>query len=362
MNIINFDEYTFWYINREIVGFYLGLNEEINPESNNIVTTYEEYLNSNPSGWYKLSEGQINFKKDNPGANIKEVINMELTPVPVPTPEELLESAKREKKNQIATYDYKHYLLDGKNVWVEDRIAIKDACSRKNEVELSGKLYPSSVVEYVIDDMGNYNDRCLGVASSLTDGVEACTTVEEVEGVDINVFPDPIDTTEDEVNANIELINKNSVEVQAVSFSRMMINMPTMATYISPNDALSVQSLYPIWGEQYAELGKVVSVGFRFNYRSSEDEDYVLYEVIQEHALSENWKPDTGTESLYKVVQEEHAGTLEDPISWKWNMELEEGIYYTDKGVLYKCIRSSGQGMNFDLVDLIDGGYVEEVS
>ena len=72
-------------------------------------------------------------------------------------------------------------------------------------------------------------------------------------------------------------------------------------------------------------------------------------------------KPGTGTESLYKVVQIEHSGTLDDPIPWVHNMVLEEGKYYTDKEVLYLCIRDSGIGMAFDLENLVSGGYVQVV-
>lgn len=361
MNTINFDEYTFWYINREVAGFYVGLNEELDPESNIIVDTYEKYINDDPSPWFKLSEGQIDFKKNNPNASIKEVIDMKLTPIPEPTPEEVLRQAKVDKVNEIDKYGFKQYYIDGNNVWTENRIYIKDACGRKEQVELYGVTYPSAVMEYIMDDMSSYNDICEDRVHLLTNQVKNSETVEEVEAIEVNGFPKIINTTQDVIAAKVEAKNSGSIETQAVSFSRMMINTPTMAAYISPNDALSVQQLYPIWGEQYAELGKIVSIGFRFNYRPSKDVEYTLYEVIQEHALSENWKPDTGTESLYKVVQEEHAGTLEDPIPWKLNMVLENGLYYTDKGVLYKCIRDSGQGMSFDLADLVSGGYVEVV-
>ena len=362
MNTINFDEYTFWYINREVTGFYVGLNEELDPESNVIVDTYEKYINDDPSPWIKLSEGQIDFKKNNPNASIKEVIDMQLTPIPEPTPEELLRQAKVDKVNEIQKYGFRQYFLDDKNIWTENRIYIKDACSRKGQVELYGVTYPSAVMEYVMDDMSNYNDVCEDRVHLLTNQANNSETVEEVEAIQVNGFPEVINTTQGIIAAKVEAKTEGSIETQAVSFSRMMINTPTMAAYISPNDALSVQQLYPIWGEQCAELGKIVSVGFRFNYRPNEDVEYTLYEVIQEHALSENWKPDTGTESLYKVVQEEHAGTLEDPIPWKLNMELKNGLYYTDKDVLYKCIRDSGQGMSFNLADLVSGGYVEVVA
>lgn len=42
-------------------------------------------------------------------------------------------------------------------------------------------------------------------------------------------------------------------------------------------------------------------------------------------------------------------------------MELFNGKYYTDKNVLYLCIRDSGMGMSFDLADLVSGGFVEVV-
>ncbi|EJW99967.1 hypothetical protein EVA_11926 [gut metagenome] len=60
-------------------------------------------------------------------------------------------------------------------------------------------------------------------------------------------------------------------------------------------------------------------------------------------------------------MQVAHAGTREDPIPWQHNMVLENGKFYTDKGVLYECIRDSGIGMVYDLKDLVSGGYVKEV-
>ena len=100
--------------------------------------------------------------------------------------------------------------------------------------------------------------------------------------------------------------------------------------------------------------------GFRFKYRKPEEADYTLYEVIQPHTLSSEWVPGAGTESLYKVVTE-HKGSIEDPIPWEHNMELVEGLYYTDKDVLYICVRDSGIALSYDLADLVSGGYVEPV-
>ena len=98
--------------------------------------------------------------------------------------------------------------------------------------------------------------------------------------------------------------------------------------------ALEKKAYFPRWED---ETGKEHYAGYRFQYGET------LYEVVQPHTFSAEWVPGVGTESLYKVVQEEHEGTQEDPIPWQHNMELESGKYYTDGGVLYLCVRDSGR-------------------
>ena len=129
---------------------------------------------------------------------------------------------------------------------------------------------------------------------------------------------------------------------------------------LTAGQALEMQKYYPEWGGENAPIGKEVANGFRFKYRTPEEADYTLYEVIQPHTLSSEWVPGAGTESLYKVVTE-HKGSIEDPIPWEHNMELVEGLYYTDKDVLYICVRDSGIALPYDLADLVSGGYVEPV-
>ena len=117
-------------------------------------------------------------------------------------------------------------------------------------------------------------------------------------------------------------------------------------------DALKHQNYYPEWGDENAPMGKEVDAGFRMRHGGT------LYEVIQPHALQADWIPGTGTESLYKVVQEEHDGTQDDPIPYAGNMELEEGKYYTQDGATYLCTRSTGQPVYHTLAELV-GLYVE---
>lgn len=117
--------------------------------------------------------------------------------------------------------------------------------------------------------------------------------------------------------------------------------------------AIEMKGLFPKWED---EIGNKHYAGFKFQYGET------LYKVLQPHTFAAEWVPGTGTESLYKVVHEDHEGTKDDPIPWEHNMELYSGKYYTDKGVLYLCIRDSGIALSYDLADLVSGGgYVQVV-
>lgn len=87
-----------------------------------------------------------------------------------------------------------------------------------------------------------------------------------------------------------------------------------------------------------------------------------LWKLRQEHTSQDNWAPgETGTESLWKEICESHDGTQYDPIPYNGNMELENGKYYTQSDVLYKCTRDTGNPVYNSLAELV-GIYVEVVT
>lgn len=123
---------------------------------------------------------------------------------------------------------------------------------------------------------------------------------------------------------------------------------------ITDEQALLVKSLYPTWEDLVAQ-NKVVENGYRFTYNGK------LYKTLQNsYTFVEQWVPGIGTESLFTVINETNAGTLEDPIPYEGNMELFNGKYYIQNGIVYKCTRDSGQPLYHALSDLI-GLYVEKV-
>jgi hypothetical protein len=117
---------------------------------------------------------------------------------------------------------------------------------------------------------------------------------------------------------------------------------------LTASEALQVKERHPKW-----KIGIDVVKGHRYQY--GED----LWEVLQGHKTQENWKPSLETASLWKLVDEEHAGTKDDPIPYAPPMEIFKDKYYTQSKVLYKCIRDSGQPLSHNLSDLV-GNYVEK--
>lgn len=125
---------------------------------------------------------------------------------------------------------------------------------------------------------------------------------------------------------------------------------------LSPAEALQVQSWYPVLFETEGyEEGKPIFTGTRVQYYGK------LWECRQDHNIASQFAPSLATASLWKEVTEEGAdvGTLDNPIAYEGNMELEEGRYYSQDGVAYLCTRSTGVPVYNALKDLV-GIYVTE--
>lgn len=121
----------------------------------------------------------------------------------------------------------------------------------------------------------------------------------------------------------------------------------TMA--LTDTEALRVKDLYPEWAS-----GIEVKTGYKCQYEGG------LRKARQDHTTQEGWEPSMDTASLWERIDEEHAGTLEDPIPYAPPMELFNGKYYTQDGVTYLCNRDSGQALSYNLSELV-GLYVELV-
>lgn len=86
--------------------------------------------------------------------------------------------------------------------------------------------------------------------------------------------------------------------------------------------------------------------------------DGKLWKCRQAHTSQENWRPRIETASLWEVINVENAGTLEDPIPYDQTMTVYNGKYYLEEGIIYKCIRDSGQPLYATCASLV-GNYFE---
>ena len=130
---------------------------------------------------------------------------------------------------------------------------------------------------------------------------------------------------------------------------KMRRHIETAVQSLPESAALEVIGLYPAW-----QPGQAYEAGTRLRCGG------MLYHVVQTHTSQETWIPGKGTESLYVRVVEGHAGTADDPIPYDGNMALTGGLYYTQDGTVYLCVRDTGTAVYHALADLT-GTYVEAV-
>ena len=303
------------------------------PDSYKIGTTEEEY---NDGAYLLLDAEQEQFHTDHPEASPLECWNKQLDQANV------LQQAKNTKMNEVYSVDYRHYFIDEKDVYLYDRLMLKDRCSRKDSIEIDDVTYPSSLLVEALNEMDDYDEQCNQVTNALITAIDSAETAEAVEAIEVTGYPEVIHTTAETLQAKADDRTRRSPEAQSVTFARAMVNSVSLPA----NKALEMQVLFPVWGEEDAEFGKQVPVGFRFRYGE------LLYEVIQAHALQADWIPGMDTASLYKVVTEEHAGTIDDPIPYVQGMAFEKGKYYEQYGVIYLCILTTQTGYPNDLSEL----------
>lgn len=120
-------------------------------------------------------------------------------------------------------------------------------------------------------------------------------------------------------------------------------------TDITNEEALDYMVIVYSW-ERF--IGKELPVGKVVSHADK------LWRVRQAHTASEQYVPSLETAALWEVIDKEHEGTADDPIPYAPPMEILEGKYYIDNGVVYLCTRSSGTALTHSLADLV-GIYVE---
>lgn len=118
--------------------------------------------------------------------------------------------------------------------------------------------------------------------------------------------------------------------------------MSAQKTTLTDTEALAVKNLQKEW-----KSGEKVEVGDRRQYKD------LLYKCRQAHTTQADWTPDK-YQAGWEVIDETHTGTREDPIPYSSGMQIYNGKYYTEDGILYLCNRDSGQAIYQRLADLVN--------
>lgn len=119
---------------------------------------------------------------------------------------------------------------------------------------------------------------------------------------------------------------------------------------MSDKQALSVSSLHDKWeaGTEFKteDVNKVVKHNGK------------LYRIVSAHTAQAHYPPDgEGVLALYRPIDVEHTGTLEDPIPFVYGMDVTAGLHYYHEGNIWKakitmapCVWNPAAGNEWELV------------
>ena len=134
----------------------------------------------------------------------------------------------------------------------------------------------------------------------------------------------------EQITSNIEQVNEAK---EAIKYSINSLDL-------SNNDTIKYKDYLPDWTDY---INKSMPKDFKFQYNN---QPYQTLQYI--NIVLDNQTPDL-VYALYAIINEEHEGTLEDPIPYVQQMSIEKGKYYSQYGITYLAIQNMPTGMPYDL-------------
>lgn len=223
-----------------------------------------------------------------------------------------------------------------------------DLSEKFEQIESEFLKESNTKIVYVVSSVGETIRSIVGYTSY--QGMEKRVTYESEPGKEVTVMvarmkkPDLIERVK-------TLETENKIAMEAVSYA---------AVTFTNEQAVRVKELYPKWSElkDGTILTKTSEATNTSDITRVVGDDGLLYEVISTHQKQIGWEPGQSAASLFSVIDEIHAGAMEDPIPAYANMVYENGKYYTYNGILYKCIRNSEIALQYTPDQLV-GQYFE---
>ena len=207
-------KYKYTYITKKNRLTYIGLNDLLDPSSNDIGNSYLDFL---AGKWVLLSEEQVLFKEEHPNATIREVLDMKIAErEPEPSQAEVIEAevfnrAKDRKLDEIRAKDsqsnkfFISVISEGKEVansefWMDKDLRnsllnVTLPALQKNgdtTTKLWSNTIPPTSIEVPIDWALNcipvveiYAKKTYDVMQGNIAKVYAAKTVDEINSIDV---------------------------------------------------------------------------------------------------------------------------------------------------------------------------------
>lgn len=153
---------------------------------------------------------------------------------------------------------------------------------------------------------------------------------------------DELESAAKDQKKEIEQIKKQMEEgsegVDPALVTASIIVARANAQALPDEQAMQAKVLYSTFDDLAKGKYTAEKQGFKFR------DGAALWKTAQDNVTFQaQYRPGQGTESLYTHIDEAHAGTQEDPIPAKANMEYEYGKYYSEGDIIYLCKRGGVQ-------------------
>jgi len=103
--------------------------------------------------------------------------------------------------------------------------------------------------------------------------------------------------------------------------------------YLTDMQAATVVNAYPEWVPGLTLSEEMIASGLN-RYRVGSR----LYKTVVPHTTTEAWSPGLAP-TVWTPIDIEHSGTLSDPIPAAIGLSYRQGLYYSEDGALYLCVR-----------------------